>query len=693
MTRYRFGATPDTDTVQRVGKFPMIVSRRVTFTDVTTGEAIIDLALDEAGTQPVNAVTSDDNGIWSVYGPDGVTSMWLDDGDPTTPQRLVVAFGSFAETAAACAAAANAAAASAASISPGTPGGVATLDGATRLTEAQVPVDVAKRGDLMLSVRDYDAVGDGVAGDAAAIQGLLDNVAAAGGGVVYVAPGPLGVAVYKCDAPLNVPSKVHLKGAGPAVQLKFTWGDATSAPAYYIGNSDMVNGNTGIRITDLHVEGASDGTPWGPTPTPASGILMRRVDGLSVSDNYLTKIPGPAIAYQGCSRVRINDNEVYATGRGGIIGWGFQERPLVSVAVTGNVVHSTGDDGISVQNSPNAATVATGPQSRRITITGNTIYGNSTVYANGAGRGILVKGVLNLAISGNTISDTFSAGVLVQDDDFAALRSAWVTITGNNIDNAGSAGNSTVVRHGLYISAVDTVTISGNTVSNSVGNGVALVNTTRYVIADNIIDNNGTTTTDFGINLAGASATTPDVRYGTVKGNHVSRNSGAGIRARFCDTVTIGGNMVLDNGDAGDGTTNLGAGILLDMTGVAVVEANIATDTRSTGKTQTYGIAALQALASLTLGENYCLGNAVDPGIKLVAQPTVLVKRGNRESATNKNNYDQDTSGARSYSGTGSPEGVVTAPVGSQYRRTDGGAATTLYVKESGTGSTGWIGK
>lgn len=44
-------------------------------------------------------------------------------------------------------------------------------------------------------------------------------------------------------------------------------------------------------------------------------------------------------------------------------------------------------------------------------------------------------------------------------------------------------------------------------------------------------------------------------------------------------------------------------------------------------------------------------------------------------------------------SGSGSPEGVVTAPVGSIYLRTDGGAGTTFYVKESGAGNTGWIAK
>ena len=43
--------------------------------------------------------------------------------------------------------------------------------------------------------------------------------------------------------------------------------------------------------------------------------------------------------------------------------------------------------------------------------------------------------------------------------------------------------------------------------------------------------------------------------------------------------------------------------------------------------------------------------------------------------------------------GTGTPEGVVTAPVGSLFTRTDGGASTTLYVKQSGTGNTGWVAK
>lgn len=50
-------------------------------------------------------------------------------------------------------------------------------------------------------------------------------------------------------------------------------------------------------------------------------------------------------------------------------------------------------------------------------------------------------------------------------------------------------------------------------------------------------------------------------------------------------------------------------------------------------------------------------------------------------------------------SGEGDPEGVVTAPQGTLFRRTDGGATTSLYVKTSGgvtpgaLTDTGWVAK
>lgn len=44
--------------------------------------------------------------------------------------------------------------------------------------------------------------------------------------------------------------------------------------------------------------------------------------------------------------------------------------------------------------------------------------------------------------------------------------------------------------------------------------------------------------------------------------------------------------------------------------------------------------------------------------------------------------------------GTGSPQGVLKANIGKIYLRRDGGAGTTIYIKESGNGTnTGWVGK
>lgn len=40
--------------------------------------------------------------------------------------------------------------------------------------------------------------------------------------------------------------------------------------------------------------------------------------------------------------------------------------------------------------------------------------------------------------------------------------------------------------------------------------------------------------------------------------------------------------------------------------------------------------------------------------------------------------------------GTGSPEGVLTAEIGQRYMDTAGAAGSVLYIKQSGSGDTGW---
>jgi hypothetical protein len=50
-----------------------------------------------------------------------------------------------------------------------------------------------------------------------------------------------------------------------------------------------------------------------------------------------------------------------------------------------------------------------------------------------------------------------------------------------------------------------------------------------------------------------------------------------------------------------------------------------------------------------------------------------------------------ETTGATTSIGRGSPAGVVSAPPGSDYRNLNGGAGQTYWIKQTGTGSTGWF--
>jgi len=82
------------------------------------------------------------------------------------------------------------------------------------------------------------------------------------------------------------------------------------------------------------------------------------------------------------------------------------------------------------------------------------------------------------------------------------------------------------------------------------------------------------------------------------------------------------------------------------------------------------------------LAVGVCLGLLLVPG-RATAQPA-------RPGGPFSRVTMLSDTGPQLRAGTGSPEGVVTAPVGSVYLRTDGGAGSSVYFKESGSGNTGW---
>lgn len=75
---------------------------------------------------------------------------------------------------------------------------------------------------------------------------------------------------------------------------------------------------------------------------------------------------------------------------------------------------------------------------------------------------------------------------------------------------------------------------------------------------------------------------------------------------------------------------------------------------------------------------------AIASGTKRIQNASVVL------TPTNEHEYLNFTY-AKVYSGSGSPEGVINAVVGSIFLRSDGGTGTTFYVKEAGSGNTGWV--
>lgn len=118
---------------------------------------------------------------------------------------------------------------------------------------------------------------------------------------------------------------------------------------------------------------------------------------------------------------------------------------------------------------------------------------------------------------------------------------------------------------------------------------------------------------------------------------------------------------------------------------------------------QRIGVRMSGGAAGLVLGQAFFNGNYLgSKPLRLVPAAAVsgIAAFVQRTSFDQKTQFLQPVSaprltvgGVTVTSGIGSPEGVVSAPVGSIYTRTDGGAGTTLYIKETGALGVGWVAK
>ncbi|MGV9278046.1 glycosyl hydrolase family 28-related protein [Streptomyces griseosporeus] len=186
MARHLFGGSPADYAMEKVGN-QLLLRPAATGTvwDAATGGTQITDLTDLTGT-PITQVTADSEGAVAFYGPDNVTSLYVDFGYGRRYALPAVDVGDVITDFIA---------------QGGQPGGWAQLDGSGNLDPSQFPAQL----DWLL-VTSYGAVGNGIADDTTAIQAAIN--ACPPGGIVYFPRG-----VYKTTATLDLKNGVTLLGS------------------------------------------------------------------------------------------------------------------------------------------------------------------------------------------------------------------------------------------------------------------------------------------------------------------------------------------------------------------------------------------------------------------------------------------------------------------------------------------------
>lgn len=340
-------------------------------------------------------------------------------------------------------------------------------DGASNVKFTQAGVSATPRSVQdklrdVVSVKDFGAVGNGIADDTIAIQAAV--TAAATAGAELVIPG----GNYLCNSRIALPTGTRLRGPGTLVAgAPSGFGYDTHVGLLYAEDKDN------ISIVGLGVD-VSAWTTLPPGAASARAILFRQGAGLVVEDCAI-RTTGGAVAAIGCTDIKVEGNNITCT-QPGVDVMGFADG-VIDIWVEFDI------------------------DAQRCVISNNQIKGN------GWGRwGIMVTGLTFVtqvmearmfSVTGNIIENVYYDGIWVFGRN--ALLDG-ITITGNVIRTA---------RKGISISDAINFSIVGNSIAETTSQGIHLwsevseggtVGASRGVVATNALKN-----------VASAAGTTPAI--------------------------------------------------------------------------------------------------------------------------------------------------------------------------------------
>ena len=276
-------------------------------------------------------------------------------------------------------------------------------------------------------------------------------------------------------------------------------------------------------------------------------------------------------------------------------------------------------------------------------------------------------------VAGNTIN----GGIFVVWTD-------GVEIVGNKGINPTTKPSVTVYRKSTNVSIASNDFRMTQTTANSLG-AISVIGTGAGDTPERV----AVTGNSIKVDLASAVAVLATGAISlTVNGNHMrgaaaAFTGGCGVYARATipsedfRSVVITGNTISDFGQYGVVINgNLTSRLLALDISHNMFDDDSATPTMTTAMKLDDGTGAAK---QISLIGNQLLGGVATAVTSYPASAVVLI--GGTRSAS------------PAYSVAGTPEGQVIAPIGATAVRRDGGAGTTFYVKESGTGNTGWVAK
>lgn len=556
----------------------------------------------------------------------------------------------------------------------------------------------------------WGAVGDGVTDDTSAIQAALNACGTAGGGVVYFPAG-----TYRTTSAIESKSSgTIIMGSG----LDSSIIDYRGAGGYAVifGRSDynpsipaQSANYRRVKLMDLQVKGTN-------STGAAGGIKIHGATRWSMSRVYVHHFAsGPGIAFYDYSWVGTLVDPYVEDCERAI--W-FISHSIDSANQSGNAMLILGGElgagctyGVVVGNEL-AAVEAVPSVGSSIVFLGTTIEGTDSwgawivegnavrfdkVYFEncGADAGVGTIKIGNAAVRPRvvTIERCFGTGTIGANQAFCQVERVEVlSFTGNKID-VDASGATTTTGLKLVSSSCDRVDIGPNFMGGSVDTFY------DYGAAANWVHRR--------IDVAG---TGEDHRSGS---NGWTWRAAASYIHKYVNAagtavaqLGLGGLLQLAPDAAGHALEVIEGGLggtvraWISDAGRAFFNGQVdITDKLSTGGTVSFGNSGTYGSNLTLLAKATAVGNKAGVFRRVSAGQTArLITAETHDGATDLFAVDKDgiidrlnSTDLKITAGTGSPEGVVTAPVGSVFYRTNGAAGTTMYVKSSGAGNTGWI--